>query len=197
MKSNISLHKKHDYTGSVHIVTPPYYVYLLIQPLPLKYHTQMNNDKTFRIDFEMAILHSFARVNDSAFALFEERWPSAIKLVASNTCRILVQNETARKIELGIYVTQMDANDQQKLTRYLVNFSSHRFTKWLEIVLEKYLNHLPEFTSEWIDNTSFAARLYHKYGMRIAAVINHLDGSDDSLAEGDVYPIKFIIKKEQ
>ena len=145
----------------------------------------------------MAILHSFARTNDSAYALFEERWPSAIKLVASNSCRILVQNETARKIELGIYVTQMDTSDQQKLARYLVNFSSHRFTKWLEIVLEQYLNNLPEFTSEWIDNTSFAAKLYQKYSMRIAAVINHLDGNDETLAEGDAYPIKFIIKKEQ
>ena len=144
----------------------------------------------------MAASHSFARTNDSAYALFVPNWPTAIKLVAANTCRILLHDETARKIDLGFYVTRMNMTDQQKLTRYIVNYSAHRFTKWLETVLEQYLNYLPDFTSEWLNNTAFASKLNQKYGMRIIAVINNLDGNDSKLSAEDNYPIKFIICKE-
>ena len=144
----------------------------------------------------MAASHSFARVNDSAYALFVPNWPIQLKLVAVNTCRILLHDETTRKIDLGFYVTNMSMTDQQKLTRYIVNFSAHRFTKWLETVLEQFLNSLPEFTSEWLNNTTFASKLYQKYNMRIIAVINNLDGDDSKLSAEDSYPIKFIIHKE-
>ena len=144
----------------------------------------------------MAAYHSYARVNDSAYTLFASEWPATIKLVAANTCRIMQHNEVARKIELGFYITPMDMTEQQKLTRYIVNYSAHRFTKWLEIVLEQYLNSLPEFTSEWLNNTAFASKLLQKYNMRIIAVINNLDGDDSKLTDEDAYPIKFIIRKE-
>ena len=149
----------------------------------------------------MAATRSFARVNDNAYVLLASEWPTEIKLVATNTCRILLQKDVfgvfvTRKIELGFFVTRMDMADQKKLTRYIVNYSAHRFTKWLELVLEQYLNYLPEFTSEWLNNTTFANGLLQKYGMRIIAVINNLNGDDSKLSSDDDYPIKFIICKE-
>ena len=144
----------------------------------------------------MAAPRSFARVHDSAFVLFTEKWPTEIKLIASNSCRNLLQENSVRKIELGLFVTKMSKADQQKLTRLLVNYSPHRFTRWLELVLEQYLHRLPELTSQWLSETTFANKIQQKYGMRIVAIINNLDGDNTPLGPGQAYPIKFIIAKE-
>ena len=64
----------------------------------------------------MAASHSFARVNDSAYTLFTPEWPAEIKLVAANTCRVMLYNQIARKIELGFYITPMNMIEQQKLS---------------------------------------------------------------------------------